>query len=393
MPGHTSRGLVLLLHGWEGSVDSSYMQLTAAQPARRAASRCSASTSATTATPTTSTKACSTPTASTKSCARRCEVVATLPGAADGRRRLFARRQLRTAPGVARAGGGMPLAHVAAVCPVLDPARTMEAMEHGLPLYHVVLRAQVARFAARASASCSRSARLRRPGARPAHARADAWMVERHTEFGTLERLLRRLFDRRRSPVGAAACPASILMSRRTIRSSRSTGFHALHLPPTARPGDRRARRPLRLPRELALRRLRRALGRRATRQRDRAGHGTIAGPGLTTKEFRHAPEQREFRTPRADPRRIRDGDAGGFRRQSQPAPGVVGRAGGHAIVRADVHRYRCADGREHRRPRRHGDSGRPTARGLRALGDGRHSRERAAHRRGQLQRRRDRAR
>ena len=31
MPGREPRGLVLLLHGWEGSADSSYMRLTAAQ--------------------------------------------------------------------------------------------------------------------------------------------------------------------------------------------------------------------------------------------------------------------------------------------------------------------------------------------------------------------------
>src|SRR3546814_15925587 len=32
-------------------------------------------------------------------------------------------------------GAGLQLAPVAAVCPVLDPARTMDAMEAGLPFY------------------------------------------------------------------------------------------------------------------------------------------------------------------------------------------------------------------------------------------------------------------
>src|SRR5687768_8084187 len=31
LPGAPSRGLVMLLHGWEGSVDSSYMRLTAVE--------------------------------------------------------------------------------------------------------------------------------------------------------------------------------------------------------------------------------------------------------------------------------------------------------------------------------------------------------------------------
>ena len=35
VPGTAPRGLALLLHGWEGSVDSSYMRLTAAQLLRR----------------------------------------------------------------------------------------------------------------------------------------------------------------------------------------------------------------------------------------------------------------------------------------------------------------------------------------------------------------------
>ena len=85
---------------------------------------------------------------------------------------------------------GLQLAHVAAVCPVLDPARTMDAMEHGLPLYLLVLPAQVARLAGSASASCFPS--THRPSTtevlglrmRP----LTQWLVERHTDFGTLER-------------------------------------------------------------------------------------------------------------------------------------------------------------------------------------------------------------
>ncbi|HEX2596708.1 MAG TPA: alpha/beta hydrolase, partial [Luteimonas sp.] len=35
VPGVTARGLALLLHGWEGSAESSYMRLTAAQLLQR----------------------------------------------------------------------------------------------------------------------------------------------------------------------------------------------------------------------------------------------------------------------------------------------------------------------------------------------------------------------
>ena len=102
---------------------------------------------------------------------------------------------------------GIPLAHVAAVCPVLDPARTMEAMEHGLPLYMWY-------FERKWRGSLARKRKLfpqqhdfddQVLGLRMRS--LTQWMVERHTEFGTLEKLLRRAI---RSPATASrtcACP------------------------------------------------------------------------------------------------------------------------------------------------------------------------------------------
>jgi hypothetical protein len=45
-----------------------------------------------------------------------------------------------------------------------------------------------------------------------------------------------------------------------------------------------------------------------------------------------------------ADPRRVRDGCAGRLRRQPQPAPGMGRTCPTGALVRAAVHRHRCAD-------------------------------------------------
>src|SRR5690606_15400994 len=83
---------------------------------------------------------------------------------------------------------GVPLARVAAVCPVLDPARTMDEMERGLPIY---LRYFERKWRA--------SLRRKRELFPDRHMFDDAtlelrmraltqWLVERHTDFGTLER-------------------------------------------------------------------------------------------------------------------------------------------------------------------------------------------------------------
>ena len=135
MPGTAPRALALLLHGWEGSAESSYMQLTAAQLLARGfdvfrlnfrdhgdthhlneevfhSNRIDEVVQA------------------------ACDVAARFPArplvvAGYSLGGNFALRLGLRAP-----AAGLPLLHVAAVCPVLDPARTMAVMESGFALYH-----------------------------------------------------------------------------------------------------------------------------------------------------------------------------------------------------------------------------------------------------------------
>lgn len=134
LPAGTSRGLVLLLHGWEGSAESSYMRLTAAQLLTRGFEvfrlnfRDHGDTHHL-----------------NEDIFHSCRIEEVLQGALDVARRFgngpmaiagyslggnFALRLALRAP-----AAGLALSRVSAVCPVLDPARTMQQMEDGLPFY------------------------------------------------------------------------------------------------------------------------------------------------------------------------------------------------------------------------------------------------------------------
>ena len=144
LPARAPRGLALLLHGWEGSSESGYMRLTAAElldagfdvfrlnfrdhgPSHHLNE------------------------AVFHSC-RLDEVInaalrvaerwPTRPMVAAGYSLggNFALRLALAAPRV-----GLPLARVAAVCPALDPERTTRAMETGFPLYQHYFRRKWAR--------------------------------------------------------------------------------------------------------------------------------------------------------------------------------------------------------------------------------------------------------
>ena len=236
VPGAAPRGLALLLHGWEGSAESSYMQLTAAQLL-----------------------------------ARRFEVfrlnfrdhggthhlneglfhsnrIGEVEHAAADVARRFGARHAPALPVVlagyslggnfalrvalrARASG-IPLAHVAAVCPVLDPARTMDAMERGLPLYLWYFERKW------------RESLVRKRALFPQHHAFDdqvlglrmrpltQWLVERHTDFGSLERYFDG-YSIAGERLASLDVPASILMSADDPVIPLAE-FHALRLPPHA---------------------------------------------------------------------------------------------------------------------------------------------------------------
>ena len=186
VPGKESRGLALLLHGWEGSVDSSYMRMTAARLLEagfevvRLNFRDHGDTHHL-----------------NEGLFHSNLLDEVVHAAGDVANRFPARRMvvagyslggnfaLRLA--LRAPAAGLALARAVAVCPVLDPAATMTEMERGQPLYHWY-------FQRKWRTSLERKRELF-----PALHGYDQdvlskslreltdWLVERHTDFGSLE--------------------------------------------------------------------------------------------------------------------------------------------------------------------------------------------------------------
>jgi len=211
MPGVAPRALALLLHGWEGSAESSYMQFTAARLLARGfdvfrlnfrdhgdthhlneglfhSNRIDEVVQA------------------AAEIARR---YATRPMVVAGYS-LGGNFALRIA--LRAQSAGIPLVHVAAVCPVLDPARTMDNMERGLPLYMWYFerkwRESLARkrklFPQQHDFDDSVLGLRMRP--------LTQWMVERHTQFGSLDGYFEG-YSIAGQRLASLSVPASILMS------------------------------------------------------------------------------------------------------------------------------------------------------------------------------------
>ncbi len=234
VPGRAPRGLALLLHGWEGSAESSYMRLTAAALLRRGfdvfrlnfrdhgdthhlnealfhSNRIDEVIHA------------------ALDVARRFLPEAGQPMVAAGHSLggNFALRLALRAP-----GAGLPLTRVAAVCPVIDPAVTMEQMERGMPLYlryferkwrHSLLRKR-ALFPERHDFD-DRTLALGMRG-------LTQWMVERHTDFGTLDNYFDG-YSIAGDRLMRLEIPADILMAADDPVIPVSD-FHALSLPANA---------------------------------------------------------------------------------------------------------------------------------------------------------------
>jgi predicted alpha/beta-fold hydrolase len=186
LPGQSGRGLALLLHGWEGSSESSYMRHTAAHllssgfEVFRLNFRDHGNTHHLNE-------------GLFHSC-RLSEVVQ----AAVAVSRLFPARPMVAAGyslggnfalrlALAAPAAGIPLVHAAAVCPAIDPSAVMRALESGSPFYHWYFMKKW------------RSSLLRKRALFPArHDFDDAvlaqdmrgltrWLVERHTTKADVE--------------------------------------------------------------------------------------------------------------------------------------------------------------------------------------------------------------
>ena len=230
VPGREPHGLALLLHGWEGSVDSSYMRLTAAELLQRGFEvfrlnfRDHGETHHLNEALFHSNRIDEVVRAACEVAARFGRRPLTVAGYSLGGN-FALRLALR-----ARAAG-LPLAHVAAVCPVLDPARTMEAMEQGFPLYLWYFERKWRRSLARKRelfpASHDFDDRTLGLRMRP----LTQWMVERHTDFGTLDHYFDG-YSIAGDRLTALDVPASILMAA-DDPVIPVEGFRALSLPPS----------------------------------------------------------------------------------------------------------------------------------------------------------------
>ncbi len=232
VPGRTPRGLALLLHGWEGSTESSYMRLTAARMLERGFDvfrlnfRDHGGSHHL-----------------NEAIFHSNRIDEVVHAAVDVARR-FAPRPMVAAGyslggnfvlrlGLRAPSAGLQLAGVAAVCPVVDPARTMLHMERGHRLY--------LRHFERTWRASLRRKRALFPGR---HAFDDAtlrlgmreltdWLVQTHTDFGSLD----NYFDGYSIAGGRLAglqVPADILMAADDPVIPLDA-FHTLALPPHAR--------------------------------------------------------------------------------------------------------------------------------------------------------------
>jgi predicted alpha/beta-fold hydrolase len=231
IPGHTARGLALLLHGWEGSADSSYMQLTAARLLARGFEtfrlnfRDHGDTHHLNEGLFHSNRIDEVVQAAAEVARRYATRPMVIAGYSLGVN--FAVRVALRAP-----AAGIPIAHVAAVCPVLDPARTMDAMERGFFLYMWY-------FEKKWRESLSRKRRLfpqqhdfddRVLGLRMRP--LTQWMVERHTQFGSLDNYFDG-YSIAGDRLASLRVPASILMAA-DDPVIPVEAFRALRLPPSA---------------------------------------------------------------------------------------------------------------------------------------------------------------
>ena len=186
IPGRAPVGLALLLHGWEGSAESSYMRMTAARMLEhgfdvvRLNFRDHGNTHHL-----------------NPGIFHSCRIGEVVHAAGDVASRFphlplvaagyslggnFALRLALHAP-----GAGVPLRHVASVCPVLDPAVTMDNIERGPAMYDWYFRRKWTGSLRRKRALFPELADCDDRVLKLDIRALTGWLVDRHTDFDTLQ--------------------------------------------------------------------------------------------------------------------------------------------------------------------------------------------------------------
>jgi len=205
------RGLVLLLHGWEGSVDSNYMRLTAARllgagfAVFRLNFRDHGDSHHLNEGLFHSARIDEVVHAAGEVASRWPSRPFFAAGYSLGGN--FALRLALRAP-----AAGVPLQRVAAVCPVLDPGRTMQQMEDGLPLYLHYFEHKWRRSLSRKRALFPQAHAFDDDVLRLRLRALTEWMVLRHTDFATIDDYFEG-YSIANGRLQALQVPADVLMS------------------------------------------------------------------------------------------------------------------------------------------------------------------------------------
>jgi uncharacterized protein len=232
IPGTASRGLVLLLHGWEGSAESSYMRLTAAELLQRGFEvfrlnfRDHGETH------------------HLNEALFHSNRIDEVVHAAREVERRFARGPMAIA-GYSLGGNfalrvalrapeaDIALSRVAAVCPVIDPARTMWQMENGLQFYMRYFERKWRGSLMRKRALFPQAHDFDEATLKLGMRELTEWMVQRHTDFGSIEAYFDG-YSIAGERLAALRVPADILMAEDDPVIPVDE-FRTLALPSTAR--------------------------------------------------------------------------------------------------------------------------------------------------------------
>ncbi len=211
VPGSTPQGLALLLHGWEGSAESSYMRMTAARMLERGfvVVRLNFRDHGNTH-------------HLNPGIFHSCRIGEVVNAAADVARRFpglpmvaagyslggnFVLRLALHAP-----AAGVPLRHVASVCPVLDPAITMDSIERGPVMYDWYFRRKWTGSLRRKRALFPELADCDDSVLKLDIRALTDWLVQRHTDFNTLQDYFDG-YSIAGTKLAALQVPADILMA------------------------------------------------------------------------------------------------------------------------------------------------------------------------------------